>query len=147
MPNNTMIPFNGFNSSLNPRQLKALAELFNHQCVFLPEVDADTLAALFACRLKSPLVVRNARTLCYIFNSMSKELLITPIWQAVAEQTKCFISLKGKPISRNTLSSANYCAANSDIIDGWTIEEYVRRVKYLITSNLTHRIDYEDAEE
>ena len=124
-----------------------MAELFNHQCVFLPEVDADTLAALFACRLKSPLVVRNARTLCYIFNSMSKELLITPIWQAVAEQTKCFISLKGKPISRNTLSSANYCAANSDIIDGWTIEEYVRRVKYLITSNLTHRIDYEDAEE
>ena len=142
-----MIPFNGFNSSLNPRQLKALAELFNHQCVFLPEVDADTLAALFACRLKSPLVVRNARTLCYIFNSMSKELLVTPIWQAVAEQTKCFISLKGKPICRNTLSSANYCAANSDIIDGWTIEEYVRRVKYLITSNLTHRIDYEDAEE
>lgn len=124
-----------------------MAELFNHQCVFLPEVDADTLAALFACQLKSPLVVRNARTLCYIFNSMSKELLITPIWQAVAEQTKCFISLKGKPISRNTLSSANYCAANSDIIDGWSIEEYVRRVKYLITSNLTHRIDYEDAEE
>ena len=137
----------GFNSRFTPKQLKALAELFNHQCVFLPEVDADTLAALFACRLKSPLVVRNARTLCYIFNSMSKELLITPIWQAVAEQTKCFISLKGKPISRNTLSSANYCAANSDIIDGWTIEEYVRRVKYLITSNLTHRIDYEDAEE
>ena len=128
----------GFNSRFTPKQLTALAELFNHQCVFLPEVDADTLAALFACRLKAPLVVRNARPLCYIFNSMSKELLVTPIWQAVAEQTKCFISLKGKPICRNTLSSANYCAANSDIIDGWTIEEYIRRVKYLLINKSTY---------
>lgn len=128
----------GFNSRFTPKQLKALAELFNDQRVFQPEVNADTLAALFACRLKAPLVVRNARTLCYIFNSMSKELLVTPIWQAVAEQTKCFISLKGKPICRNTLSSANYCAANSDIIDGWTIEEYIRRVKYLLINKSTY---------
>ena len=129
----------GFNSRFSPKQLKALAELFNDQRVFQPEVDADILAALFACRLKEPLVVRNARRLCFIFHSMSKELLITPIWQAVAEQTKCFVSVKGKPISRNTLSSANYCAANSDIIDGWTIDEYIRRVKYLLTSKSIYR--------
>ncbi len=128
-----------FLASLNHKQLTALTELFNGQRVFQPEVDTNTVAALFACRLKEPLVVRNARRLCFIFNSMSKELLITPIWQAVAEQTKCFVSVKGKPISRNTLSSANYCAANSDIIDGWTIDEYIRRVKYLLTSKSIYR--------
>lgn len=128
-----------FLASLNHKQLTALTELFNGQRVFQPEVDTNTVAALFACKLKEPLVVRNARRLCFIFNSMSKELLITPIWQAVAEQTKCFVSVKGKPISRNTLSSANYCAANSDIIDGWTIDEYIRRVKYLLTSKSIYR--------
>ena len=73
-----------------------MTELFNGQRVFQPEVDTNTVAALFMCRLKEPLVVCNTRTLCYIFHIL------------------CFVSLNGKPISRNTLSSAKYCAVNSD---------------------------------
>ena len=95
-----------FLASLNNKQLTALTELFNGQHVFQPEVDTNTVAALFMCRLKEPLVVCNARTLCYIFHILSEERLITPIWQAVAAKNKCFASLNGKPISRNTLSSA-----------------------------------------
>ena len=57
-----------FLASLNNRQLTALTELFNGQRVFQPEVDTNTVAALFMCRLKEPLVVCNARTLCYIFH-------------------------------------------------------------------------------
>lgn len=119
-----------FHSYLTSKQLTALAELLNNQRVFLPKIDADTLAALFACRLKEPLVVCNARLLCYIFHTLSKEFLITPIWQAVAEQTKCFISLRGKPISRNTLSSAKYCAVNFGTIRAdFLIDKYIGILK------------------
>ena len=55
-----------FLASLNHKQLTALTELFNGQRVFQPEVDTNTVAALFMCRLKEPLVVCNTRTLCYI---------------------------------------------------------------------------------
>ena len=102
-----------FCSHFNNKQLTALTELFNDQHVFQPEVDTNTVAALFMCRLKEPLVVCNARTLCYIFHILGEERLIIPIWQAVAAKHKCFVSLNGKPISRNTLSSAKYCAVNS----------------------------------
>ena len=103
-----------FLASLNNKQLTALTELFNGQHVFQPEVDTNTVAALFMCRLKEPLVVCNARTLCYIFHILSEERLITPIWQAVAAKNKCFAALNGKHISSKTLSSAKYCAINSD---------------------------------
>lgn len=98
-------------ASFNGRQLTALTELFNNFQVFMPEVDENTVIALFACKLKTPLVVRNARTLCFILHTLSEELLISPYWQAVAERHACFVSLKDKPINRNTLSSATYCAA------------------------------------
>ena len=103
-----------FYTSFSYKQITALTELFNDQRVFQPEVDTNTVAALFMCRLKEPLIVCNARTLCYIFHILGEERLITPIWQAVAAKHKCFVSLNGKLISRNTLSSAKYCAVNSD---------------------------------
>lgn len=119
-----------FLASFNHKQLTALTELFNNQCVFLPDIDIHTVSALFACRLKSPLVVRNARLLCYIFHRLSEEQLITPIWQAIAEQRNCFISLKGKPINRNTLSSAKYCAVNFGTIRAdFVINEYISLLK------------------
>ncbi len=102
-----------FYTSFSYKQITALTELFNDQRVFQPEVDTNTVAALFMCRLKEPLVVCNARTLCYIFHILSEERLITPIWQAVAAKNKCFVSLNGKPINRNTLSSAKYCVVTS----------------------------------
>lgn len=120
-----------FMASFNGKQLTALTELFNDFRIFIPEVVEQTVIALFSCKLKAPLTVHNTRTLCYIFHCMSLEFLITPIWQAVAEQHACFVSLKGKSISRNTLSSAKYCAVKSEIIDSWTIEEYISRLKRL----------------
>ena len=120
-----------FLASLNNKQLTALTELFNGQHVFQPEVDTNTVAALFMCRLKEPLVVCNARTLCYIFHILSEERLITPIWQAVAAKNKCFASLNGKPISRNTLSSAKYCAINSDSpYRAYLIKSYIGILKH-----------------
>ena len=120
----------GFNSRFTPKQVTALAELFNRFEVFQPQIDDNTVAALFACRLKEPLVVCNARILCYIFHCLSKEFLISPIWQAVAAQGKCFISLRGKPISRNTLSSAKYCAVKFDTIRAdFVIKDYIHILK------------------
>lgn len=120
----------GFNSRFTPNQITALAELFNRFEVFQPKIDDNTIVNLFACRLKEPLVVCNTRILCYIFHCLSKELLITPIWQAIAAHSKCFISLKGKPISRNTLSSAKYCAVNFGTIRAdFIIKDYISILK------------------
>ena len=77
-----------FLASLNHKQLTALTELFNGQRVFQPEVDTNTVAALFMCRLKEPLVVCNTRTLCYIFHILGEEQLITPIWQELHRHSK-----------------------------------------------------------
>lgn len=121
---------NAFNSCFSCKQLTALAELFNNFGVFQPAVDADTFAALFSGKLKKPLVVRNARLLCYMMDSLSQALLITNIWQAVADRTGCFVSVKGKPITRNTLSSAKYCAVKFDTIpEKATIRQYIDILK------------------
>lgn len=120
----------GFLSSFNKKQLTALAELFNNFGVFQPAVTPTALAALFSGKLKKPLVVRNARLLCYMMDSLSQALLITNIWQAVADRNKCFISVKGKPITRNTLSSAKYCAVKFDTIpEKATIRQYIDILK------------------
>lgn len=94
----------GFNSRFTIKQTKMLSELFNNFGVFQPAVNPTTLAALFSGKLKKPLVVRNARLLCYIMDCLSQALLITNIWQSVAERTECFESDQGEPTSRNTLS-------------------------------------------
>lgn len=117
-----------FMASFNGRQLTALTELFNNFHVFMPEVEENTVIALLACKLKTPLVLRNARTLCFIFHTLSEELLISPYWQAVAEKHACFVSLKGKPISRNTLSSATYCAVTMGAVNTSSIITYYIRI-------------------
>ena len=105
-----------------------LSELFNNFGVFQPEIDAKTTTTLFSGKLKKPLVVRNARLLCYI----SQALLITNIWQSVADRTECFVSVKGKVITRNTLSSAKYCAVKFDTIpEKATIRQYIDILKGL----------------
>ena len=119
-----------FNASFNSKQYQSLAELFNSFRVFLPEVDAKTIADLFACRLKAPLVVRNARLLGFIMNELSEQLLITPIWQTVADQNKCFVSVKGKLINRHTLSNAKYCAIKFDTVQNRSIiQAYIQILK------------------
>lgn len=120
----------GFNSQFTIKQTELLAELFNNFGVFQPAVNPTTLAVLFSGKLKKPLVVRNARLLCYIMDCLSQALLITNIWQAVADRNKCFISVKGKPITRNTLSSAKYCAVKFDTIpEKDTIRQYIDILK------------------
>ena len=85
---------------------------------------------LFACRLKVPLVVRNARLLGFIMNELSEQLLITPIWQTVADQNKCFVSVKGKLINRHTLSNAKYCAIKFDTVQNRSIiQAYIQILK------------------
>lgn len=126
----------GFNSHFTIKQAELLADLFNSFQVFQPAVDADTLASLFACRLKSPLVVRNTRTLCYIMDQLSQKLMITNLWQTTAEKQSCFVSVKGKPISRNTLSSAKYCAVKFDSLslNKQLIQDYIGTLKKLIAN-------------
>ncbi|WP_418915243.1 hypothetical protein [Alistipes indistinctus] len=122
----------GFNSRFTIKQTKMLSELFNNFGVFQPAVNPTTLAALFSGKLKKPLVVRNARLLCYIMDCLSQALLITNIWQSVAERTECFVSVKGRPITRNTLSSAKYCAVKFDTIpEKATIRQYIDILKGL----------------
>ena len=122
----------GFNSRFTIKQTKMLSELFNNFGVFQPAVNPTTLAALFSGKLKKPLVDRNARLLCYIMDCLSQALLITNIWQSVAERTECFVSVKGRPITRNTLSSAKYCAVKFDTIpEKATIRQYIDILKGL----------------
>lgn len=117
----------GFNTRFNIKQTEMIAVLFNEFRVFQPEIDGNTVAALFGGRLKSPLVVRNARTLGFIMDRLSQRLMITNIWQTVAEKNRCFISARGKPISRNTLSSAKYCATRfgNFALNKGLIQEYI----------------------
>lgn len=120
----------GFSSKFTQKQITALAELFNNSRVFQPEVDAKTMTDLFSCRLKAPLIVRNARLLGFIMNELSEQLLITSIWQTVADQNKCFVSIKGNPITRNTLSSAKYCAVKFDTVQNRSIiQAYIQILK------------------
>ena len=120
----------GFNSRFTIKQTKMLSELIHNFGVFQPEIDATTTAALFSGKLKKPLVVRNPRLLCYIMDCLSQALLITNIWQSVADRTECFVSVKGKPITRNTLSSAKYCAVKFDTIpEKATIRQYIGILK------------------
>jgi hypothetical protein len=122
----------GFNSRFTIKQTKMLSELFNNFGVFQPAVNPTTLSALFSGKLKKPLVVRNARLLCYIMDCLSQALLITNIWQSVADRTECFVSVKGKPITRNTLSSAKYCAVQFDTIqEKAAIRQYIDILKGL----------------
>ena len=122
----------GFNSRFTIKQTKMLSESFNNFGVFQPEIDAKTTTALFSSKLKKPLVVRNARLLCYIMDCLSQALLITNIWQSVADRTGCFVSVKGKPITRNTLSSAKYCAVKFETIpEKATIRQYIDILKGL----------------
>ena len=122
----------GFSMSLNGKQRNALAELFNEFRIFQPEVDAMAVADLFYCRLQKPLIVRNARLLCYIMDYMSQQLMIANIWQTIAEENRCFVSVKGKPITRNILSSAKYCAVKFDTIQNKDIiRQYIDIVKGL----------------
>ena len=124
-----MIKMN-FQSHFSLKQFQALAELFNNSRVFQPEVDAKTMTDLFACRLKVPLVVRNARLLGFIMNELSEQLLITPIWQTVADQNKCFVSVKGRLINRHTLSNAKYCAIKFDTVQNRSIiQAYIQILK------------------
>ena len=134
----------GFNSKFTIKQAEMLAELFNSYQVFQPEIDADTIAALFAGRLKSPLIVRNTRTLCYIMDQLSQKLMITNLWQTVAEKLGCFVSTKGNPINRNTLSSAKYCAVKFDThsLNKHLIEDYISTLKKL-TANKKVLAKYE----
>lgn len=121
-----------FLAAFNQKQLNALADLFNSFKVFQPEIDAKTTAALFSGKLKKPLVVRNARLLCYIMDCLSQALLISNIWQSVADRTECFVSVMGKPITRNTLSSAKYCAVKFDTIpEKAAIRQYIDILKGL----------------
>ena len=124
-----MIKMN-FQSHFSLKQFQALAELFNNSRVFQPEVEAKTMADLFSCRLKAPLIVRNARLLGFIMNELSEQLLGTSIWQTVADQNKCFVSIKGNPITRNTLSSAKYCAVKFDTVQNRSIiQAYIQILK------------------
>ena len=124
-----MIKMN-FQSHFSLKQFQALAELFNNSRVFQPEVEAKTMADLFSCRLKAPLIVRNARLLGFIMNELSEPLLVTSIWQTVADQNKCFVSIKGNPITRNTLSSAKYCAVKFDTVQNRSIiQAYIQILK------------------
>lgn len=124
-----MIKMN-FQSHFSLKQFQALAELFNNSRVFQPEVDAKTMADLFSCRLKAPLIVRNARLLGFIMNELSEQLLVMSIWQTVADQNKCFVSIKGNPITRNTLSSAKYCAVKFDTVQNRSIiQAYIQILK------------------
>ena len=119
-----------FQSHFSLKQFQALAELFNNSRVFQPEVEAKTMADLFSCRLKAPLIVRNARLLGFIMNELSEQLLVTSIWQTVADQNKCFVSIKGNPITRNALSSAKYCAVKFDTVQNRSIiQAYIQILK------------------
>lgn len=104
-----------FGAEFNEKQIDALILLFNDEHVFLPSMDKNKIIALFSCKHRAPFLVKDVRKMCYIMDALREQNLITPEWQAVSDKYQCFLSVRGKLMTRNMLSSAKYRAMNDSV--------------------------------
>jgi predicted Zn-ribbon and HTH transcriptional regulator len=73
-------------------------------------VTAEEITRLLLCEHKEPLQITHNKIIALILENLSIEGLITPKWQMVAGDKKCFTSKMGKLLTAKDLSSAKQMA-------------------------------------
>lgn len=94
--------------------------------LFKEVVDAEDIAALFACCLEHPLTARNIRQLTLFFHYLAEHDLIVGTWQKVIDTNRLIVCPNGKSVlTGRTMSSSLYQAlekpsnAHSTLIHDW----------------------------
>lgn len=99
---------------LTDQQIAVLTEHVNRIGIFKRDTTEEELTRLLACQLAEPLQTTHNKLLALLLESLSAARLITPKWQRVAGNNKCFTSKLGKPLTAKDLSAAKQMA---EIID------------------------------
>jgi hypothetical protein len=99
-----------FSPKLSDRQIAVLAERMNEIGVFRRDVTAEEITRLLLCEHTEPLQTTHNKMVALILEKLCAEGFITPKWQRVAADKKCFISKMGKPLTAKDLSSAKQAA-------------------------------------
>ncbi len=99
-----------FSPKLSDSQIAVLTERMNEIGVFRCDVTAEEITHLLMCEHKEPLQTTHNKMIALILENLSAEGLITPKWQRVAADKKCFTSKQGKPLTAKDLSSAKQTA-------------------------------------
>jgi hypothetical protein len=99
-----------FSPKLSDRQISVLTERMNDIGVFKRDVTAEEITRLLLCEHKEPLQITHNKIIALILENLSIEGLITPKWQMVAGDKKCFTSKMGKLLTAKDLSSAKQMA-------------------------------------
>jgi hypothetical protein len=79
--------------------------------VFKRDVTPAEITRLLLCEHTEPLQTTHNKMIALILEQLSAEGLITPKWQRVAADKKCFTSKHGKPLTAKDLSAAKQTAA------------------------------------
>jgi hypothetical protein len=99
-----------FSPKLSNRQISVLTERMNDIGVFKRDVTVEEITRLLLCEHKEPLQSTHNKIIALILENLSIEGLITPKWQMVAGDKKCFTSKMGKLLTAKDLSSAKQMA-------------------------------------
>lgn len=99
-----------FSPKLSDRQIAVLTEHMNGIGVFRRDVTEEEIMRLLLCEHKEPLQTTHNKIIAMIMKELSDCELITPKWQRVAADKKCFISKHGKPLTAKDLSAAKQTA-------------------------------------
>lgn len=102
----------------------------NEVQLFKEVVDADDIAALFACRLERPLTARNIRQLTLFFHYLAEHDLIVNTWQKVIDTNGLILCPNGKSVlTQRTMSSSLYQALEKPSnVRSTLIHDQVKRI-------------------
>ncbi|WP_270410848.1 hypothetical protein [Bacteroides eggerthii] len=121
---------NPFKSTLTPQMIKILAKGVNEVQIFTTEVTPDILSCFFSCTLDGVLKSNNTRLLAYLMAQLCLYNHITYEWQSVIANGKFILGkVKGKPLTRTDLSSANDSAKCIPPKGYEIIDKYIEQLK------------------
>ncbi len=100
-----------FSPKLSNAQIALLTERMNEIGVFRRDVTPAEITRLLLCEHTEPLQVTHNKIIALILEQLSTEGLITPKWQRVAADKRCFTSKQGKLITAKDLSAAKQTSA------------------------------------
>lgn len=121
---------NPFKSTLTPQMIKILTKGVNEVQIFTTEVTPDILSRFFSCTLDGVLKSNNTRLLAYLMTQLSLYNHITYEWQSVIANSKFILGkVKGNPLTRTDLSSANDSAKCIPPKGYEIIDKYVKELK------------------
>lgn len=121
---------NPFKSTLTPKKIEILTKGVNEVQIFTTEVTPDILSRFFSCTLDGVLKSNNTRLLAYLMMQLSSYHYITYEWQSVIANSKFILGkVKGKPLTRTDLSSANDSAKCIPPKGYEIIDKYIEQLK------------------